>query len=58
MEDGSKRIVDLLVRFKKAEPAIYVEKWDGQLAVEINDTHPVDSKKELLVLSLPLTNGE
>ena len=45
MEDGSKRIVDLLVRFKVAEPAIYVEKWDGQLAIEINDTHPVDSKK-------------
>lgn len=45
MEDGSKRIVDLLVRFKEAEPAIYVEKWDGQLAIEINDTHPVDSKK-------------
>lgn len=45
MEDGSRRIVDLLVNFTKSEPAIYVEKWEGQLAIEINDTHPVDSKK-------------
>lgn len=45
MRDRSKRIVDLLVKFSKAEPAIYVDKWEGQLAIEINDTHPVDSKK-------------
>ena len=45
MEDGSRRIVDLFVKFKKADPAIYVEKWDGQLAIEIKDTHPVDNKK-------------
>lgn len=45
MDDGSRRIVDLLVNFTKSEPAIYVEKWEGQLAIEINDTHPVDSKK-------------
>lgn len=45
MEDGGRRIVDLLVNFTKAEPAIYVEKWEGQIAIEINDTHPVDSKK-------------
>ena len=45
MGDGSKRIVDLLVNFSKAEPSIYVDKWDGQLAIEINDTHAVDSKK-------------
>ena len=45
MEDGTRRIVDLLVSFTKADPAIYVEKWEGQIAIEINDTHPVDSKK-------------
>ena len=45
MEDGTRRIVDLLVSFTKADPAIYVEKWEGQLAIEIKDTHPVDSKK-------------
>ncbi|MBC5714188.1 hypothetical protein H8S17_08205 [Roseburia sp. BX1005] len=45
MDDGSKRIVDLLVHFKRAEPSIYVEKWEGQLAIEVNDTHPVDSRK-------------
>lgn len=45
MEDGSKRIVDLLVRFSKANPPIYVEKWEGQLAIEIKDTHAVDDKK-------------
>lgn len=45
MDDGSKRIVDLLVHFKRAEPSIYVEKWEGQLAIEVNDTHPVDSLK-------------
>lgn len=45
MEDESRRIVDLLVNFTKADPAIYVEKWEGQLAIEINDTHSVDSKK-------------
>ena len=45
MEDGSRRIVDLLVNFTKADPAIYVEKWEGQLAIEIKDTHSVDSKK-------------
>ena len=33
------------VSFTKADPAIYVEKWEGQLAIEIKDTHPVDSKK-------------
>lgn len=45
MEDGSKRIVDLLVRFSKANPTIYVEKWEGQLAIEIKDTHAVDDIK-------------
>lgn len=45
MEDGSRRIVDLLVSFTKADPAIYVEKWEGQFAIEIKDTHLVDSKK-------------
>ncbi|MDD3362051.1 MAG: hypothetical protein PHW34_10310 [Hespellia sp.] len=45
MEDGSKRIVDLLVRFNKANPSIYVEKWEGKLAIEIKDTHAVDDKK-------------
>lgn len=45
MDDGSERIVDLLVRFKSAEPSIYVEKWEGQLAIEIKDTHPVDDRK-------------
>lgn len=45
MDDGSRRIVDLLVNFTKSEPDIYVEKWEGQLVIEINDTHPVDSKK-------------
>lgn len=45
MEDGTRRIVDLLVSFTKADPAIYVEKWEGQLAIEIKDTHPVDSKR-------------
>lgn len=45
MEDGSKRIVDLLVRFNKANPPIYVEKWEGLLAIEIKDTHAVDDKK-------------
>lgn len=45
MDNGSRRIVDLLVHFKHAEPSIYVQKWEGQLAIEINDTHPVDNKK-------------
>ena len=45
MNDGSRRIVDLLVNFTKSQPAIYVEKWNGQLAIEIKDTHSVDNKK-------------
>lgn len=45
MEDGSKRIVDLMVNFSKAEPAIYVEKWEGKLAIEIYDTHKIGNKK-------------
>lgn len=43
--DGNKRIVDPLVRFSSAESSIYVEKWKGQLVIEIDDTHPVDNKK-------------
>lgn len=45
MDDGSRRIVDLLVLFKNAEPSFYVEKWEGKLAIEIYDSHQVDSKK-------------
>lgn len=44
-EDGSKRIVDLMVKFSRAEPMIYVEKWEGQIAIEIYDTHKVDDNK-------------
>lgn len=45
MKDCSKRIVDLLVCFSKSEPEIYVDKWEGKLAIEIFDTHKVDDKK-------------
>lgn len=43
--DSGTRRVDLLVNFSKANPAIYVEKWEGKLAIEIYDTHKVDNKK-------------
>lgn len=45
LKDGSKRRVDLLIKFSKSEPECYYEKWDGQLAFEIFYSHKVDEKK-------------
>ncbi len=33
------------MRFNKSNPPIYVEKWEGRLAIEIKDTHAVDDIK-------------
>lgn len=45
MKNGRKRIVDVMIRFSKAEPKIYVEKWNGKLAIEVYQTHKVDEIK-------------
>lgn len=44
-KDGKKRIVDVMIQFSKAEPMIYVEKWNGKLAIEVYQTHKVDNVK-------------
>lgn len=44
-EDGNKRIVDTLIKFTKADPMIYVEKWNGKLALEVFETHQVGPAK-------------
>ncbi|ADL50523.1 hypothetical protein [Clostridium cellulovorans] len=43
--NGRKRIVDVMIQFSKAEPMIYVEKWNGKLAIEVRQTHKVDDIK-------------
>ncbi|WP_461612089.1 hypothetical protein [Clostridium sp. Marseille-QA1073] len=44
-KNGRKRIVDVMIQFSKAEPMIYVEKWNGKLAIEVYQTHKVDEVK-------------
>lgn len=44
-KSGRKRIVDVMIRFSKADPMIYVEKWSGKLAIEVYQTHKVDDLK-------------
>ncbi|WP_202711080.1 hypothetical protein [Sporosalibacterium faouarense] len=44
-KNDRKRIVDVMIEFSKSEPMIYVEKWNGKLAVEVFQTHKVDEIK-------------
>ncbi|MBZ9633371.1 hypothetical protein [Clostridium sp. FP1] len=44
-KNSRKRIVDVMIQFSKAEPMIYVEKWNGKLAIEVYQTHKVDDVK-------------